>query len=192
MVFQSYSLFPNLNVALNVDFGLRTRKIPSLQRKHRVDGDARARPAHRVRRPLSAPAVGRPAATRRPRPGARRAARGAAARRAAVGARRQGAPLAARRDPPDPDRARHHDAARDPRPGGSARHLRSDRRDVAGSPRAARHAGRGLPPSGQRLRRPVRRLDERAPGHRRRRRQRAGRRHRRRRAGRQDAGSGRA
>ena len=37
MVFQSYSLFPNLNVALNVDFGLRTRKIPSLQRKHRVD-----------------------------------------------------------------------------------------------------------------------------------------------------------
>ncbi|MGH9134031.1 MAG: ABC transporter ATP-binding protein [Ilumatobacteraceae bacterium] len=36
MVFQSYSLFPNLNVALNVDFGLRTRKIPSLQRKHRV------------------------------------------------------------------------------------------------------------------------------------------------------------
>ena len=45
MVFQSYSLFPNLNVALNVDFGLRTRKIPSLQRKHRVDGDARAGPA---------------------------------------------------------------------------------------------------------------------------------------------------
>jgi putative spermidine/putrescine transport system ATP-binding protein len=37
MVFQSYSLFPNLNVALNIDFGLRTRKIPSHQRKHRVD-----------------------------------------------------------------------------------------------------------------------------------------------------------
>jgi putative spermidine/putrescine transport system ATP-binding protein len=37
MVFQSYSLFPNLNVSLNVDFGLRTRKMPSLQRKHRVD-----------------------------------------------------------------------------------------------------------------------------------------------------------
>ena len=36
MVFQSYSLFPNLNVSLNVDFGLRTRKIPPLQRKHRV------------------------------------------------------------------------------------------------------------------------------------------------------------
>jgi putative spermidine/putrescine transport system ATP-binding protein len=36
MVFQSYSLFPNLNVALNVDFGLRTRKIPPLQRQHRV------------------------------------------------------------------------------------------------------------------------------------------------------------
>jgi putative spermidine/putrescine transport system ATP-binding protein len=36
MVFQSYSLFPNLNVELNVDFGLRTRKIPPLHRKHRV------------------------------------------------------------------------------------------------------------------------------------------------------------
>src|SRR5512143_2710140 len=37
MVFQSYSLFPNLNVALNVDFGLRTRKMPSADRKKRVD-----------------------------------------------------------------------------------------------------------------------------------------------------------
>ncbi len=36
MVFQSYSLFPNLNVALNVDFGLRTRKMPASDRKQRV------------------------------------------------------------------------------------------------------------------------------------------------------------
>jgi putative spermidine/putrescine transport system ATP-binding protein len=36
MVFQSYSLFPNLTVALNVDFGLRTRKIASAERKKRV------------------------------------------------------------------------------------------------------------------------------------------------------------
>jgi putative spermidine/putrescine transport system ATP-binding protein len=36
MVFQSYSLFPNLTVNLNVDFGLRTRKIAAPERKKRV------------------------------------------------------------------------------------------------------------------------------------------------------------
>ncbi len=36
MVFQSYSLFPNLTVALNVDFGLRTRGIDKTERRRRV------------------------------------------------------------------------------------------------------------------------------------------------------------
>jgi putative spermidine/putrescine transport system ATP-binding protein len=36
MVFQSYSLFPNLSVEGNVDFGLRTRKIEKSQRRKRV------------------------------------------------------------------------------------------------------------------------------------------------------------
>ncbi len=36
MVFQSYSLFPNLNVAQNIDFGLRTRRIEKTQRQKRV------------------------------------------------------------------------------------------------------------------------------------------------------------
>ncbi len=36
MVFQSYSLFPNLTVAQNIDFGLRTRKQASAQRANRV------------------------------------------------------------------------------------------------------------------------------------------------------------
>ncbi|MCU1392539.1 MAG: spermidine/putrescine transporter ATP-binding protein [Ilumatobacteraceae bacterium] len=36
MVFQSYSLFPNLTVNLNVDFGMRTRKIAAPERKKRV------------------------------------------------------------------------------------------------------------------------------------------------------------
>ncbi len=36
MVFQSYSLFPNLTVGQNVDFGLRTRKINANERKKRV------------------------------------------------------------------------------------------------------------------------------------------------------------
>ena len=36
MVFQSYSLFPNLNVAQNIEFGLRTRKLPKPKRDARV------------------------------------------------------------------------------------------------------------------------------------------------------------
>ena len=36
MVFQSYSPFPNLTVANNVDFGLRTRKQDKITRHHRV------------------------------------------------------------------------------------------------------------------------------------------------------------
>jgi len=36
MVFQSYSLFPNLNVSENIEYGLRARKIDSPQRAKRV------------------------------------------------------------------------------------------------------------------------------------------------------------
>ena len=36
MVFQSYSLFPNLNVSENIEYGLRARKIGSAQRAKRV------------------------------------------------------------------------------------------------------------------------------------------------------------
>ncbi|MFM8266853.1 MAG: ABC transporter ATP-binding protein [Ilumatobacteraceae bacterium] len=36
MVFQSYSLFPNLTVAQNIEFGLRTRKMPKDARRRRV------------------------------------------------------------------------------------------------------------------------------------------------------------
>lgn len=36
MVFQSYSLFPNLSVAQNVEFGLKTRKVASADRRKRT------------------------------------------------------------------------------------------------------------------------------------------------------------
>jgi len=36
MVFQSYSLFPNLTVELNVDYGLRSRKVAKAERARRV------------------------------------------------------------------------------------------------------------------------------------------------------------
>ena len=140
MVFQSYSLFPNLTVANNVDFGLRTRKMSAPDRHHRVAEMLDLVQLTTHGQPLPAPALGRPAAARRPRASAGHQAAGAAARRAAVRARRQGARLAARRDPPHPDRARHHDPVRHPRPGGSAGDLRPRRRDVERQPRAARHA----------------------------------------------------
>jgi len=36
MVFQSYSLFPNLTVAGNIEYGLRTRRMPKHEREQRV------------------------------------------------------------------------------------------------------------------------------------------------------------
>ena len=42
MVFQSYSLFPNLTVAGNVEYGLRTRNVAKPERHRRVERDARA------------------------------------------------------------------------------------------------------------------------------------------------------
>ncbi len=36
MVFQSYSLFPNLDVSANVEYGLRTRKVDKAERRRRV------------------------------------------------------------------------------------------------------------------------------------------------------------
>jgi sn-glycerol 3-phosphate transport system ATP-binding protein len=37
MVFQSYALFPHLNVADNITFGLSVRKVPTPERKHRLE-----------------------------------------------------------------------------------------------------------------------------------------------------------
>lgn len=41
MVFQSYALFPHLNVADNIVFGLRSRKVPKPERQVRLDKVAR-------------------------------------------------------------------------------------------------------------------------------------------------------
>ena len=80
MVFQAYSLFPNMDVRTNVAFGLRMRrqdKANALQARRRP---ARAGRALRDRRPVSVPAVRRTAAARGDRTGARDRADGIAAR----------------------------------------------------------------------------------------------------------------
>lgn len=56
MVFQSYSLFPHMTVAENVEYGLRVRKVPSPERHRRVSemldlvqiGDLAARFPHQI------------------------------------------------------------------------------------------------------------------------------------------------
>ena len=121
MVFQAYSLFPNMTARAE----RRVRPEDPRPRQGRPL-EARRRPARARRprprgRPLSAPALRRHAAARRARARARDRAARAAARRAALGARREGARAAARGDPPHPARARDHDAVRHARPGGGAR-----------------------------------------------------------------------
>ena len=93
----------------------------------------------------------------------------AAAGRAAVGAGRQGARAAARRDPADPAGARRHNGFRDPRPGGGAVDGRPGRRHARRPARAVRRPQRALRPAGHAVRRRVRRHDEPARRHGRRR-----------------------
>ena len=40
MVFQSYALFPHLSVAENIQFGLRARRVPAVERRRRLDAAA--------------------------------------------------------------------------------------------------------------------------------------------------------
>ena len=163
MVFQSYSLFPNLTVKANIAFGLRVRSVSTADQARRV-GEmlervqlSRWRTATRTSSRVASSSGSRS-------PGPWCSARGAAARRAVVRPGREGARQAARGDPPAADRARHHDTVRHPRPGGGVVDLRPRRRDVQGCDRAARHAERGLRGAVERVRRPVRRVDERAAG----------------------------
>ena len=160
MVFQAYSLFPNMNALDNVAFGLEVRKVPVAKRRARAGELLELVGLAGMGRALRPRAVRGPAAAGRAGQGVMRRAGPAAPRRAALGARRQGARPAARRDPPHPDRARHHDAVRDPRPGRSPVDVRPGRRDAQRAARAARSAGRGVLAAGYRLRRPVRRLGE--------------------------------
>ena len=146
MVFQSYSLFPNLNARDNVAFGLRVRKVP--RRRAPRPRRRAARPRRPARRTATATRTSSPAASssasRWPARWRCEPAR-AAARRAAVRARRQGAAHAARGDPPAPARPGHHHHLRHPRPGGGpvdGRPGRRAARRAAGAVRGPRRAVR--------------------------------------------------
>ncbi len=164
MVFQAYSLFPNMTARQNVEFGLRVRRQSKGDRGDRVGELLELVGLGHAGDALPAPALGRHAAARRPRARPRDQAPHAPSRRAALGPRREGARAAARGDPPDPARARDHDPLRHPRPGGGARDLRPRRRPPRRPGRADRNADRDVLGTGDTLRGGVHRHDEPARG----------------------------
>ena len=100
MVFQSYALYPHMNVADNISFGLKLRKMPKDEIDRRLERARRDAGPPGSARPPSAAAVGRPApaggdgASHRAQPG------GVPDGRAAVQPRRQVARADARRTSP--------------------------------------------------------------------------------------------
>ncbi len=123
MVFQSYSLFPNMTALDNVGFGLRMRKMSGADRARRAGALLEMVDLATQARQYPASAVRRPATARRARPRTRCRATCPAARRAAVGAGRQGQAPAAGAD---------QDAAAAPRHDYAVRHTRSGRSAVDG------------------------------------------------------------
>ena len=107
MVFQSYALFPHMNVAENVAFGLAASRCP---RTRSPAGSARCSSSSTwpAASTAAARAFRRPAAARRAGPGAGQPPAGAAARRAARRARPQAPAGDAGRAQADPARGRHH------------------------------------------------------------------------------------
>ena len=132
-MFQSYALFPHMNVAENVGFGLEPRgrgrrprspqRVAEMLELVQLDG-LRARAA--------GPALRRPAPARGAGPRAGQAAQAAAARRAAGRARPQAARGHAVRADAPPGAARRHLRRRDPRPGGGDDDGDADRRHERG------------------------------------------------------------
>ncbi len=117
-VFQSYALFPHLNVADNVAFGLKYKKVSKGDRAKMVGEALSLVQLDRLREAQAGPALGRPAAARRAGARARAAPARAAARRAA---------RSARRPPAQGPAGRAEDAAADPRHHVRVRHARSGR-----------------------------------------------------------------
>ena len=127
-VFQHYALFPHMNVAQNVGYGLRQKKVGKDEERRRVGEALELVRLGGYERAPDVGAVGRPAAARRARPGPRQPADRAPPRRAARRARPQAAQGDAARAEGPPAGGRDHVRVRDPRPGGGPDDERHHRR----------------------------------------------------------------
>ena len=125
MVFQSYALYPNMNVAQNIAFGLEMRKVPKDKRDEAVQARGQDAADRAAARSQAGPALGRPAPARGDGPCARARPQAVPVRRAAVQPRRQAARRDARRD--QAAAPAHQDDHR-------LRHPRPDRGHDAGRP----------------------------------------------------------
>ena len=135
-VFQSYALFPHLDVAKNVAFGLKYHKLSKEERAKRVGEALELVSMTELRAAQGGPAVRRAAAARRARARPRAAAARAAARRAAGRAGRAAAQEPPGRAQDAPGRARDHVHLRHARPERGAHDERPDRGDEQGPRRA--------------------------------------------------------
>ncbi len=102
MMFQSYALFPHMNVEQNIAYGLKRDNMPAGEIKDRVAELLTLVKLQDYGKRKPRPALGRPAPARRARPLARQAPQAPAARRAARRARQEAArgnPVRAGEDP---------------------------------------------------------------------------------------------
>ena len=160
MVFQSYSLFPNMSALDNVGFGLRMRKMGTAERRQRagelLDMVGLAPQARQYPHQLSGGQQQRVALARalaiEPRVLLLDEPLSALDAKVRLQLREQIRTLQ--------QRLGHHDPVRHPRPGGGAVHGRPGRGHAGGQPGADRRAGRAVRSPGHRVRRRVRRCHE--------------------------------
>ena len=164
MVFQSLALFPHLNVAGNVGYGLRIRGAEKDRIASRVDELLDARLARGDGRSAHPAALRGAAPARGDRPRAGAGAPALPAGRAAVRARREPARAAPGGAPAAPAAARDHDDHRHARPAGGDDDVGSRRRDERGAHRTGRPPAGGLPGARVAVRRRVHRPHEPARG----------------------------
>ena len=159
MVFQSYALYPQMTVRRNLGYGLRVRRTPKAEMDAAVERVAGILEIDHLLDRKPGAALRRPAPARGARPRHGAPARHLPDGRAAVEPRRQAARHHARRAAPLPSRSRRHHHLRHARPARGHDHVGHDRGHARRHRAAVRHAGRGLRPARQ----PVRRRLHRQP-----------------------------